>query len=95
LSYFPAGCLLNAMVAAALRVGVALACGAVGVRDGVIDVAVLCLGIAGGGGTGLAAGVKQVLQLAAWHIAIFCMPVVAGVPGDGLEGDVQPPEEVQ
>jgi hypothetical protein len=56
-------------VAAALRVGVALAREAV--RDGMVDVAVLCLGIAGGGGTGLAAGVKQVLQLAARDVAVL------------------------
>jgi hypothetical protein len=36
-----------------------------------------------------------VLELAARHIAIFCVPVITRVPGDRLEGDVHPAQQVR
>jgi hypothetical protein len=86
--------LLRPVVAAAFGGEVALVGGAVGVGDGVIEVAVEGLGVAGGGGAGLVAGADQVPQLAAGHVAVFGVLVVAGVPGDGFEGDLQPLEQV-
>jgi hypothetical protein len=77
------------------RVALALAGGTVGVRDRVVDVAVLGLGVAGRRGAGLAAGAEQVLQLAARHIATLCMPVVTPVSSDRLEGHVHPAQQVR
>ena len=58
-------------------------------------VAVDGLGVAAGGVAGRGAGAEQVLELAAGDVAVFGVPVVARIPGDGFQGDVQPLEEVQ
>jgi hypothetical protein len=85
----PAGGLLAAVVAAAAGVGVALVGGAVGVGNDVVDVAVDGLGAAAGGGEGAGAGADEVPELAAGAVMVLAVPVVAGAPGDGLEGEVQ------
>ena len=90
----PARGLLDPVMTAALRVEVALVGGAVRVGDGVVEVAVDGLGVAGGGGAGLVAGADQVLELAAGDVAGFGGAVVAGVPCDGFGRDVQPLEQV-
>jgi hypothetical protein len=83
------------MVAAALRVEVALVAWALGVRDRVVQVAVDGLGVARWGGAQLVAGTDQVLELAARDVAVLGVLVVTGVPREGFERDVQPPEEVE
>jgi hypothetical protein len=91
----PAGCLLGAVVAAAHGGEVALVGGAVGVGDGVVEVAVDRLGVAGGGGAGMAAGADQVPELAARDVAGFGALVVTRVPCDGFERYLQPLEQVE
>jgi hypothetical protein len=63
-----------------------MVCDLVSHRDGVVEVAEHGLGVARGRGAGLVAGAEQVPELAARDVAVFGMPVVAGVPCDGLEG---------
>jgi hypothetical protein len=76
-------------------VEVALIGGAVGVGDGVVEVAVSGLGVAGGGGAGLVAGVDEMPEGAAGGVAVFGAGVVAGVSGDRFERDVQAAEQLQ
>jgi hypothetical protein len=83
------------VVATALRTQVALLSVAVGVRNGVVDVAVDRLGVAGGRGAQLVAGSDQVLELAAGDVAVLGVPVVARVPRDGFERDIQPSEKAE
>ena len=83
------------MVATAFRIHIALVRWPVRVRDCVVDIAVDGLGVAGRCGAGLAAGAEQVLELAAGDVAVFCVGVVAGVPGDGFQSDVQAAEEAE
>jgi hypothetical protein len=83
------------VVAAALEVEVALVGRALRVGDRVVEVAVEGLGVAGGGGAQLVAGSDQVPELAAGDVAVLGVPVVTGVPRQGLERDVQPPEEAE
>jgi hypothetical protein len=52
-----------------------------------VEVAEHGLSVAGGRGTSLIAGPKQVPELAARGVAVFGVAVIAGIPGDGLEGD--------
>ena len=80
---------------AALWVEVALIGGAVGVGDRVVEVAVDGLGVARGGGAHLVAGTNQVLELAARDVAGLGVSVVTGIPCDGFERDVQPPEQIE
>jgi hypothetical protein len=61
----------------------------------VVDVAALGLSVAGGCGTGLGAGAEQVLELAARDVTLLGVPVVAGVPGNGLEGDAETTHEIR
>ena len=83
------------MVSAALGVGVAFVCCPVGVRVGVVNITVDGLGVTGGRGTRLVARMEQMPELAARNIAVFCVPVVTGVPGDGLQSYVQAVQEVE
>jgi hypothetical protein len=83
------------VVAAALRVEIALVGGAVGVRDGVIEVAVDGLGVARRGAAQLVAGTDKVPELAAGDVAILGVPVVARVPRERFERNIQPLEEVE
>jgi hypothetical protein len=91
----PAGCLLGPVVAAALGVEIALAGGAVGVGDRVVEVAVEGLGVAGRGGAQLVAGADQMPELAAGDVAALGALVVARVPRERFERNVQPLEEVE
>src|SRR6185437_5495081 len=81
------------MVPAALRAEVALAGWSVRVRDGVVEVAVLGLGVAAGGVAGDGAGADQVGELAAGRVAGLGGGVVAARLGDGVRDDVQAAEE--
>jgi hypothetical protein len=83
------------MVPAALGVEVALVGGALRVGDRVVKVAVEGLGVARRGATQLVAGADQVLELAARDVAILGVPVVARVPRERFERNVQPLEEVE
>jgi len=94
LGYFPAGGLFAAVVAPAFGAQVALIGEPLGVRHGVIAVAVHGLGVAAGGVAGGAAGADDVPELAAGGVAALGMPVVTGTAGDGLESDVQGAEQV-
>src|SRR5450756_2534593 len=67
----PPWCLLDAVVAAAFGVEIALACGAVGVGGGVVKVAEHGLGVAAGGGAGRGAGADEVLELAAGGVVVL------------------------
>ncbi len=60
-----------------------------------IEVAELGLGVARGRAAGLMAGTKQVPELAARYVAIFGVPVIAGVSGNGLEGDGKAAQQVR
>ena len=60
-----------------------------------VQVAVDGLGVAAGGVAGGGAGADQVLQLAAWGVAVLGMPVVARAPCNGLEGGVQAAQELR
>ena len=91
----PPGSLFGPVVPAAFRVQVALVRGATGVRDRVVEVAEHGLGVASGRGAGLMAGTKQVPELAARDVAVFGVPVITGIPGDGLEGDGEAAQEVR
>jgi len=89
LGRLPTGRLLGAMVPTAFRVQVALVRGAIGVRNRVVQVAKHGLGIARGCGACLVAGTEQVPELATGYVAVFGVPVIAGVPGDWLEGEAE------
>jgi hypothetical protein len=91
---FPAGCLLAAMVPSAFRAEVALAGLAVGVGDGVVEVAVDGLGVAAGGVAGRGPGAEQVLEFPAGGVVVFGVMVVALAAGDGLGGEVELGEKV-
>lgn len=91
----PPWSLLSPVVPPAFRVQVALVRSAVGVRDRVVEVAEHGLGVARGRGTGLVAGPKQVPELAARDVAVFGVPVIAGIPGHGLEGDGEAAQQVR
>src|ERR1700733_5215792 len=89
LFYVPVGGLLGAVVGSASGGEVALVGGAVGPRDGVVQVGVECLGLAAGGVAGGRAGTDEVLELPARGVVLFGLGVVAGAAGDGGEGEVQ------
>jgi hypothetical protein len=90
----PAACLLGAVVASAFGAEVALAAGSVGVGEGVVEVAVQGLGAAAGGVAGDGAGADDVFEFAAGGVAVLGPAVVAGVLGDGVEGDVEGADQV-
>ena len=91
----PPGGLLAAMMPAAERMQTALAGGAVGVGDDVVEVAVDGLPVAAGRGAGGGTGEDQVPELAAGGVAVLGMAVVAGAPGDGLGGGVEGAQELR
>ena len=95
LGRLPSRSLLRAVVPPAFRVQVALVRGAVRIRNRVVEVAEHGLGVAGGCGAGLVAGTEQVPELAARDVSVFGVPVIAGVPGDGLEGDGEAAQQVR
>jgi hypothetical protein len=61
----------------------------------VVEVAVEGLGVAGGGGAQLVAGADQMPELAAGDVAALGALVVARVPRERFERNVQPLEEVE
>src|ERR1700756_2939153 len=85
--------MLGVVVAGAGRGEVVFAGGAFGPGDGVVEVAVLGVGFAAGGGAGGGPGADEVGELPRGPVRVFAQPMVAGVAGDGGEGDVQVAEE--
>ena len=60
-----------------------------------VEIAEHGLGIARGRSAGLIAGTEQVPELAARDVAVLCVPVIAGVPGHGLEGDGEAAQQLR
>src|ERR1700735_323992 len=79
----PAGGLFAAMMPSAFRSEVALTGWAVGVGDGVVEVAVDGLGAAAGGVAGRGPGADHVFEFAAGGVAALGLSMVAGAPGGG------------
>src|ERR1700733_3845442 len=90
LFYVPVRCLLGAVVGSASGGEIALVGGAVGPRDGVVQVRVERLGLAAGGVAGGRAGTDEVLELPARGVVLFGVGVgvgvVAGAAGGGRGG---------
>jgi hypothetical protein len=91
---FPPGCVLGVVVPFARRTEVALAAGAGGVRDGVVDLARDGLGPAAGRAAAGGAGADEVLELPAWDVAVLEVAVITGSLGDRLGGGVQLSQEL-